>query len=445
MRKIAGPLYPTPSSRPGWLAALGLCWIVGCGPAPMDPGETPVSPGQDSAMGHALKHQDPKYVCPMHPQIVRAVAGDCPICGMALVARQSVRAPTDRDAKAAAAASAPEVSLSPAVVQSLGVRTAPVERETLWMDIRTLGRVAYDETRLVHVHPRAEGWIETLSVRSQGAPVAKGQDLAELYSPRILNAQVDFLLALAPRPKEAAQVKVDQARNLLRLLAVPDDVIRDIERTGAARNTVPVRAPIAGVVTGLLAREGMYVTESLEMFAIADLSWVWVLVDVPEDRSAWIAPGLAAEIRVPARPGRTWSGQVDYLYPELDPRTRSLKVRLVFANPDLSLKPNMFADAVIRGGPKRGVLTVPSEALIVTGERESVVKVLGNGRFAPVDVQSGMRRRDRVEIVAGLTEGERVVVSGQFLIDSESSIQASFRRMGEGGDVPVSAAPAHGH
>jgi membrane fusion protein, copper/silver efflux system len=274
--------------------------------------------------------------------------------------------------------------------------------------------------------------------------VKQGEELAELYSPRMLNAQVDFLLALEPQPKGVAQVKVDKARNLLRLLDIPDDIIRGIERTGETRNTVPVRAPMDGVVTGLQAREGMYVTDSTEMFTIADLSRVWVLVDVFEDQLDWLAPGLSAEIRVPARPGRTWEGQVDYLYPELDPKARTLKVRLVFPNPDLALKPNMFADVTIHGGPKPRVLTVPSEALIQTGERESVVKSLGDGRFAPVDVHSGMRRRDRVEIVDGLAEGDRVVVSGQFLIDSESSLQASFRRMGEGDSVAPQQ-PGHRH
>ena len=356
---------------------------------------------------------------------------------MTLVEKRLEPTPADGVAAEAASAAGPEVVLSPAIIQTLGVRTAPAERETLWKHIRTVGRVAYDETRLVHMHPRAEGWIEALKVRSEGAPVQKGQELADLYAPRILNAQVEFLLALAPQPKEAAQIKVDKARNLLRLLDVPDDVIRELERSRQPLNTVPVRAPIDGVVTGLMAREGMYVTESTEMFTIADLSRVWVLVDVFEDQLDWLAPGLTAEIRVPARPGRTWEGQVDYLYPELDPKTRTLKVRLVFPNPDSALKPNMFADVEIHGGPKPNLLTIPAEALIQTGERESVVKALGDGRFAPVDVKSGMRRRDRVEILEGLAEGDSVVVSGQFLIDSESSLQASFRRMGEAETAPA--------
>jgi Cu(I)/Ag(I) efflux system membrane fusion protein len=226
-------------------------------------------------------------------------------------------------------------------------------------------------------------------------------------------------------------VSEDKARNILRLLDVPDDVIREIERSGEPRNRIPVRAPIDGVVTKMMARDGMYVTEESEMFSIADLSRVWVLVDVYEHQIDWLRQGLKAQMRVPARPGRIWTGKVDYLYPELDPSTRTLKVRLVFDNPDRALKPNMFADVVIYGGPKRDVLKVPAEAVIATGERTSVIEALGDGRFQPVDVETGMARDGEVEILSGLEAGDEVVVSGQFLIDSESSLQASFMRMGE--------------
>ncbi len=186
----------------------------------------------------------------------------------------------------------------------------------------------------------------------------------------------------------------------------------------------------------------MYVAPGTEMFAIADLSQVWVLVDVFEHQLAWISAGLPAQIQVSAYPGRTWKGQVDYLYPDLDPKTRTLRVRLVFPNPDLELKPNMFADVAIEGLPQNNVLSIPREALIATGERESVVKSLGKGRFQPVNVVTGMRSGETVEILSGLEEGDQVVVSGQFLIDSESSLQASFRRLSDDTSTPV---PATGH
>ena len=393
--------------------------IAGCDQGPAEPTEPLSEAIDDTAMEHAAKHLDAKYVCPMHPQIVKGEPGSCPICGMDLVKRM-----IDRDT-----GKHPEVALSAAVVQNMGVRTTTAERGTLWKHIRTVGRVDYDETRLAHIHPREEGWIEGLTVRSEGEPVTKGQELAALYAPRILSAQVDFLLALQPQPSGVAQVKADKARNLLRLLDVPDSVIRSIERSGQTRNTVPVQAPINGILTKMMAREGMYVSKSTEMFTIADLSRVWVLVDVFEHQIAWLSSGLNATIRVPAYPGKEWEGQVDYLYPDLDPKTRTLRVRLIFDNPNLTLKPNMFATVEIFGGPERDVLKIPAQALIETGERTSVVKALGEGRFQPVDLVVGKQRGGEVEILSGLDEGDEIVVSGQFLIDSESSLQASFMRM----------------
>jgi Cu(I)/Ag(I) efflux system membrane fusion protein len=393
--------------------------LIGCEETGQ-PSESLAEAADDTALEHAAKHMDPKYVCPMHPNIVKDEPGSCPICGMDLVEKMMDPMTGKR----------PEVALTPAVIQTLGVRTAKAERGTLWKYIKTVGRIEYDETRLAHVHPRADGWIESLDLRAEGEPVQAGQRLAELYAPDILSAQVDFLLA-QERSGTQRRVSEDKARNILRLLDVPDDIIREIERSGEPRNRIPVRAPIDGIVTQMTARDGMYVTETSEMFTIADLSQVWVMVDIYEHQIDWLREGLSAEMTVPARPGRTWEGKVDYLYPELDPDTRTLKVRLVFDNPDLALKPNMFADVVIYGGPKRDVLKVPTQALIVTGERESVVLALGDGRFQPVDVVTGMQRAGEAEILSGLEPGDEVVTSGQFLIDSESNLQASFMRMAE--------------
>jgi len=409
--------------------------LTGCGG--QAPSESLAEAADDTALEHAAKHLDPKYVCPMHPQIVKDEAGSCPICGMDLV-EKLMDPMTGKH---------PEVVLSGAVVQNMGVRTARVERGTLWKFIRTVGRVEYDESRIAHVHPRAAGWLEGLKLRAEGEPVVKGQEMAQLYAPDILSAQVDFLLALAPQPKGVAQVKADKAQNLLRLLDVPDSIIREIERDGVTRNTVPVLSPIDGIVTRMMARDGMYVNPNSEMFTVVDMSRIWVLVDVFEHQIDWLAQGLTAEIQVPAHPGRTWEGEVDYLYPELDPKTRTLRVRLVFDNPDLVLKPNMFAEVKIYGGPKRDALKIPREALIATGERESVVRVLGEGRFQPVDVVTGMQRNGDVEILSGLAEGDEIVISGQFLIDSESSLQASFMRLAGNGseDNTVNEGAHHGH
>ena len=409
--------------------ALALVAAGGCLESPPTPSESVAEASDDSALEHATKHLDPKYICPMHPQIVRDAPGTCPICGMDLV-------PKIIDAQAGLR---PAVEISNAVINSMGVRTTPARRQTLWKYIQTVGRIEYDETRLAHVHPRAEGWMEQLSLRAVGEPIKKGQLIGRLYSPEILSAQVDFLIALN---QSAGTVKVEKARNRLRLLGVTEGTISAIQKKGESINTVPIVSNASGVVTMLGARQGMYVTPNMEIVTIADLARIWVLVDVYEHQIDWLAQGLSAEITVPAYPGRVWEGAVEYIYPELDPKSRTLKVRLAFDNPDGLLKANMFAEAAIYGGPKREVLAVPAEALIETGKRTSVVLALGDGRFQPVDVETGMASNGQVEILSGLSAGDAVVVSGQFLIDSESSLQASFLRMDQVEQTPPPAPSA---
>ncbi|MEN8167729.1 MAG: efflux RND transporter periplasmic adaptor subunit [Pseudomonadota bacterium] len=401
-------------------ALLPLLILFGCGAEPTDP--TPSEPFSaaldDSLETHARKHLDPKYVCPMHPQIVRDEPGSCPICGMELVQKMLEIQKSEH----------PAIEVSHAVIQSMGVRTDQARRDTLWKYIQTVGRIDYDETRLVHMHPRTEGWIEKLKFRAEGDPVKQGELLAQLYSPEILAAQVDFLIALG---QKGGPRNIEKARNRLRLLGVTEGTINRIQKSKQSRNTIPLHAPAKGIMAQLQAREGMFVKPEMEIFTIVDPSRMWVLVDVFEYQIDWLREGLNTEISVPAYPGRTWEGRVDYIYPDLDPRTRTLRVRLAFDNPDGRLKANMFAEVTIYGGPKHDTLMIPAEALIETGERTSVIKALGDGRFQPVDVVTGAARTNRVEILSGLEAGDEVVISGQFLIDSESSLQASFLRMGE--------------
>lgn len=374
----------------------------------------------DTALEHAEKHLDPKYVCPMHPQIIRDEPANCPICGMDLVEKM-ISSNEDKY---------PVVEVKNAVIQSMGVRTAEAQKDTIWKYIKTVGRVDYDETTLVHLHPKAEGWMEKLFVRAEGEPVKKGEKIGEFYSPEILSAQLDYLVAIQQSGKERAL----KAKNRLRLLGVTESTINQINQSGKSQNRIPIHAPAKGHITMLAAREGMYLKPEMEFLTLADLSKVWVWVDIFEHQISWVKTGLTAEITVPAFPGKTWEGNVDYIYPELDPVSRTLKARLLFDNPDYLLKANMFAEVAIYGGPKRNVLVIPTEAIIETGQRKAVIKVLGNGRFQPVDVVVGIQRNGKSEILNGLKPGDEIVISGQFLLDSESSLQASFLRMSEQGE-----------
>ena len=393
-------------------------FLSGCLDEPDQPSESLAEASDDSVPEHAAKHMDPKYVCPMHPQIIKDEAGSCPICGMDLVPKM-----IDPDT-----GKHPAVSVKGEIIQSMGLRTEAVSKDTLWRFIKTVGRVDYNETRLIHLHPRADGWMESLMIRSEGEQVSKGDKLGTFYSPEILSAQVDFFVALEQSGNSRSD-RVEKARNRLRILGIDDTIIRQLEESRETRNALPVFAPGDGIVTRLGAREGMYLKPDMEMMTIADLSSVWVMVDVYEHQIGWLQEGLTAEISVPAWPGKSWEGKVDYIYPELDMMSRTLRVRLEFPNPDITLKPNMFAEVKIYGGPQRDTLMIPAEALIRTGERDTVVTSLGDGRFQPVDVVVGARSNGKVEILSGLKEGDEIVTSGQFLIDSESSLQASFRRM----------------
>ena len=393
--------------------------------------DSAVAESTETALEHAAKHLDPKYVCPMHPDIVREQPASCPICGMDLVAKTF----GGEDAESQI------VTLDSVVVQNMGLRTASIERGSLWKYIKTQGKVTYDDDRIIQVHPRTSGWIENLYIRTDGVRVKRKDDLADYFSPEILWAQQDYIDTLEAGELDSfgGDGKQDSFQafrqragvDLLRYYKVPSMDVKGIEQTMTPRSIVPIRAPQGGVITEHRVREGMYVTPEDAMFTIVDLSEVWVMVDIFEHQIDWVQPGLTAEISTPAYPGRSWEGKVEFVYPEVHPQARTLRARLEFQNADELLMPNMFVEAVIYGGPKRDVLIIPREALILTGEREMVVKVVGDNQFQPVAVETGMWQGEAVEVRAGLDEGDKVVLSGQFLIDSESNLQASFRRLTE--------------
>jgi len=317
------------------------------------------------------------------------------------------------------------VSIDPAVVQNLGVRTEAVIRGTFSRRIDTVGTVAYNEHHMAHVHMRAEGWIERLAIHNAGERVQAGTVLFEVYSPVLANAQEEFLQTLRVGQADL----IEASRERLKLLGVDAPQVQALERTRRASSRIAVRAPQAGVVTALNVREGMYVTPDVEVMSLADLSSVWLLADVYERQAAWVGVGQKAEVRVSSRPGEVYQGEVEFIYPSLDPKTRTLRARLRFDNPSEELKPGMYANVQIQAEPRAAVLSVSRQALIRSGRTDRVIVALGEGKFRAADVVTGVESGNAIEIVSGLQEGEQVVVSGQFMIDSEASIKASVLRM----------------
>ena len=317
------------------------------------------------------------------------------------------------------------VRISPNVVNNLGVRTDKVIRDAWHSEIRTVGYVSYNEDKLIHIHPRVAGWVETLYVKAAGNPVTADQPLYDLYSPELVNAQEEMLLAI--KRKNRQLIEAAQAR--LRALQMSESFIERLISSGEVMQTVTFRAGRSGVVDNLAIREGFYVQPGTTMMSIGILDEVWVEAEIFERQAGEVKAGLAVTMTLDYLPGRRWEGEVDYVYPALDPKLRTAKVRLRFANKGGLLKPNMFAQVVIHGDTSADVLSVPREAVIRTGSQNRVVLALGEGRYKSVAVRLGRMGEQRMEILEGLEDGDSVVSSAQFLLDSESSKSSDFTRM----------------
>lgn len=415
-----------------------------------------------------------RWQCPMHPSIVQAVPGPCPVCGMDLVpAAQAAEGHAhERAGQAGAerkgrywcpmhpevqsddpearcekcggmklvprddAGAAPGVSgLAPVDLgaertQRIGVRTAPVVHGPIGPELRTVGAIAADEARVAIVSARVTGWVESLLVKEGGGRVRRGQALATVYSAELLAAEQAFLAAPPPAGSQAARTQgagafgFDPARRLELLGMAPQDVTA-LRETGQILYAQPLRAPIDGWVVRRGAYAGQYVQPGTELFQLVDLSTVWLLVDVHQDDLPRVAVGQRARLTLAARPGETFVGRVDHLYPALDPEARTLRARVALRNPGLALRPGMVGDVVLEGAAADG-LSVPSEAVVDTGDRRYVFVARGAGRFEPRQVRTGVRADDRVQVLEGLTAGEQVVTTAGFLVDSESRVRAAL-------------------
>ena len=361
---------------------------------------------------------EPMYwVAPMDPNYKRDQPGKSPM-GMDLI-------PVYADGGGGADAGPGTIRISPDVVNNLGVRTTMAVRAELPLEIKTVGYVKYDEDLLVHIHPRVQGWVEKLYVKASGDPVTQGEPLYDIYSPELVNAQEELVLALSRSNKRLIRAADDR----LKALQVPLSLIDELKKTRKVRQTVTFYSPRSGVIDNLKVRQGFYVTPGQTMMSIGTLDHVWVEAEVFERQASTVEVGIPVTMSLDFLPGKMWQGQVDYVYPTLDVKTRTLKIRLRFENENDELKPNMFAQVVLHTSNSKETLLVPREAVIRTGSSDRVVLALGEGRFKSVEVKLGRLNENSAEILAGLDAGEEVVVSAQFLLDSESSKTSDFRRM----------------
>jgi Cu(I)/Ag(I) efflux system membrane fusion protein len=332
------------------------------------------------------------------------------------------------------------VAVSPRIQQNLGIRTAVVERQALTPRIDAVGTVAFNERDQVIVQTRATAYVERLHVRATLDPVVRGEPLAELYVPEWVAAQEEFLAVRRMRGTELASL-VDAARQRLRQAGMTDEQIRGVEERGTVQARITLTAPIEGVVAALDAREGMTVMAGDTLFRINGLSTVWVNAAVAESQAALLRPGAAVVARSLALPGTEFAGNVQAILPDVDAVTRTIRARIELANPDLALAPGMFVNVSFETAA-RDVLVVPSEAVIRTGARTVVILGDAAGGFRPVDVELGLDADGLTEITRGLDAGQSIVVSGQFLLDSEASLRAAATRMRE---PPAAGATAREH
>jgi len=340
------------------------------------------------------------------------------------------------------------VRIDPVTVQNIGVRTAKAEWRALSRRIRAVGYMDYSEERLARLNPKTDGWVEELRVSNTGEHVRKETILLSLYSPQLVTAQQEYLLALrnlaalkaSPYPdmRRNAQALVEAARARLAFLDVPEHQIHELEQTGEVRKDLHIHSPFDGVLVSVGARPGQYVTPETELYKIANLDKIWVYVNVYEDELPWVRVGDAAEMEVTAIPGQVFKGRVIYVYPAVDPKTRTAYLRLEFDNRDGLLKPDMYAEVSLHTGARAAAVVVPAEAVLRSGARERVFVVRAPGKYEPREVSVGVTAEGWTEVTRGVAPGEEVVVSAQFLIDSESKLKEATAKLRE----PAAPPPA---
>ncbi len=334
------------------------------------------------------------------------------------------------------------VVIDPVVVQNIGVRTARVQKKDFARSIRAVGRVDVNEERITRLHPKVEGWVEEIFIDKSGETIKLDEILIDIYSPKLVASQEEYLLALSglqslgnspiEEVRQGAEDLVKSARDRLEFLDVPEHQIHELEERGEVKKSLHIHSPVAGTVISVGARRGQHITPMTELYQITDLSEVWVYADVYDYELPWVKVGDAVEMTLASLPGETFTGVLSYIYPYAESRTRTTRVRIVFDNEDLKLRPEMLADVTIHADRQEDVLVIPSEAVVRSGSETQVFVELGDGKFEPRVVQLGVSSTREIVVLSGVANGEAVVTSAQFLIDSESKLkEATAKMLGE--------------
>jgi Cu(I)/Ag(I) efflux system membrane fusion protein len=331
------------------------------------------------------------------------------------------------------------VSIDPIVQSNIGLRTAVAVEKSMSRTVRTLGRVDYDEEKLVRLHPKVEGWIRDIRIDKTGQPVLDDDILLSIYSPKLVATQQEYLLALRNLValqdsafddiRSGAEALAKSSRERLMLLDVPEHQIRELEQTQEVKKGLHIHSPAGGTILKIGARQGQFVTPGTELYVIADLSKVWVYADIYEYELPWVKEGDRVEMTLTSVPGRTFQGELAYIYPYAEAATRTTKVRMVFDNADALLRPEMFAEISIKASEKPGQVVVPAEAVVRSGDYNQIFVMTPAGTFQPRKVVLGVESGGEVSVESGVAAGERVVVSAQFLVDSESKLREATAKM----------------
>ncbi len=381
-------------------------------------------------------HKDQLYTCPMHPEIVRDKPGKCPICHMDLVPLQKEKKDKTEENKKI------EIHLDHAKIQKIGLKTEKIEIKPLQKKISLVGYIDFPDSEIYFVNSRVNGWVESLFVKSEGIMVYKGQPLFSLYSPELVSAQEEYsqiykqiqMLKNQSHLENTVllelQKSLSSVREKLKLWNITESQIKELENTQKVKRNLIIYSPYSGFVIEKKIYEGQKIQEGMDLYKIVDLRNVWVIAQVPEKDISFVAEGSMVEVVVPQLNNRVYKSKISVLYPVVDSETRYLKIRINLINSKFELKAGMYVNVNIMGvNPVHG-LVVPYSSVIKTGQRNIVFVHKGNGIIEPREVETGITDGDRwTQILKGLSEGEEVVVSGQFLLDSETRIQESLRKM----------------